>query len=319
MTALVERSPEEIAQLRQGEYNAELVDVILVHGELRILRVRPDWGHTSFAPGQYSVLGLGNWERRVEGCQEEEPRELEKPKLLKRAYSFSCSMLTPDGRLRPPEDGEFLEFYIVLIRRGETHPPGLTPRLFALELGDRLFLGPKVTGHYTLEGVRPEDDVVFVATGTGEAPHNAMVAHLLAQGHTGRLIAVTCARRRRDLGYLETHRALERQFSNYRYLTLTTREVENLDTSCPGYVGKRYLQGYFECGDFERESGLRLEPARCHVFLCGNPAMIGAPRRNPGGAPTFPSPKGMVEILVSRGFRPDEPGRPGNVHFEKYW
>jgi ferredoxin--NADP+ reductase len=262
---------------------------------------------------------LGNWERRLEGCQEEDPQDLQRPKLLKRAYSFSCTMLGSDGRLLPPDDGESLEFYIVLIRRGETRPPGLTPRLFALQPGDRLFLGPKVTGHYTLDAVRPNDDVVLVATGTGEAPHNAMLAHLLARGHAGRLVAVTCARRPRDLGYLATHRALEGQFRNYRYLTLTTREPENLDAAHAAYLGKRYLQEYFESGHFERNADLRLDPARTHVFLCGNPAMIGAPLRGAGGARTFPSPKGMVEILISRGFRPDEPGRPGNVHFEKYW
>jgi ferredoxin--NADP+ reductase len=320
MTTLLQRSPEEIAQLRDADYNAELVDIVPVHAELRILRVRPDWGHTSFAPGQYSVLGLGNWERRVPDCQEEVLQDLQRPKLLKRAYSFSCPMLAADGRLQPPEEGEFLEFYIVLIRRGETRPPGLTPRLFALVPGDRLFAGPKVTGHYTLEAVRATDDVVFVATGTGEAPHNAMLAHLLARGHQGRLVAVTCTRFKRDLGYLETHRALERQFGDqkYRYLTLTTREPENLDASHAGYVGKRYLQEYFESGHFERDSGVKLDPTRAHFFLCGNPAMIGAPLRGSGGT-AFPSPKGMVEILVGRGFRPDEPGRLGNIHFEKYW
>src|SRR5207302_1093792 len=125
MTTSLTRPLAEIARLRQADYNAELVEVLPMHEELRILRVRPDWGHTSFAPGQYSVLGLGNWERRVPGCQEEDPQDLQQHKLLKRAYSFSCPVLGPDGRLCPPEESEFLEFYIVLIRRGESRPPGL--------------------------------------------------------------------------------------------------------------------------------------------------------------------------------------------------
>jgi ferredoxin--NADP+ reductase len=319
MPALVEVPVEEIARLREADYNARLLQVIPIHEDLRILRVQPDWGATSFAPGQYSVLGLGNWERRVEGCQEEESSDEEQSKLLKRAYSFSCPMLSSDGRLLPPEACDFLEFYIVLIRRGEERPPGLTPRLFGLEEGDRLFVGPKVTGHYTLKGVQGDNDVVFIATGTGEAPHNAMVAHLLAAGHRGRLVAVTCARRTRDLAYLETHRALEQKFGNYRYLTLTTREPENLDVSHTQFVGKRYLQEYLESGDLERDGGASLDPRNTHVFLCGNPAMIGAPLRGPRGTKTFPTPKGMVEILVARGFHPDEPGKPGNIHFEKYW
>jgi ferredoxin--NADP+ reductase len=208
---------------------------------------------------------------------------------------------------------------VVLVRQGEEHPPGLTPRLFALEPGNRLFVGPKATGHYTLDGVRPDDNVVLVATGTGEAPHNAMVAHLLSMGHRGQIVTVTCVRQRRDFGYAAIHRQLERIHANYRYLTITTREPENLDDSHPNFVGKRYLQEYFESGDFERDSGVRLDPSRTHIFLCGNPDMIGAARRDAHGVLGFPNPVGMIEILSRRGFHPDEKSHPGNIHYEKYW
>jgi ferredoxin--NADP+ reductase len=309
----------EASQLREKNYNAEIVERRDIHDELTILRVRPDEGTTSFEPGQYSVMGLGNWEPRVPGCQEEHLTEAHMRRVLKRAYSFSCSMLDESGRLHPPTDFPYFEFYVVLVRHGEEHPPGLTPRLFALGTGDRLFVGPKATGHYTLESVQPSDDVVLVATGTGEAPHNAMIAQLLSSGHRGRIVAVTCVRQRRDLGYAETHRQIERDHANYRYLTLTTREPENLDATRRDFVGKRYLQQYFESGDFERESSVRLDPARVHVFLCGNPAMIGAPRHDADGVPRFPTPLGMIEILSQRGFHPDEKARPGNIHYEKYW
>jgi len=100
---------------------------------------------------------------------------------------------------------------------------------------------------------------------------------------------------------------------------LTTREPENLDASHHNFVGKRYLQDYFESGDFERDSGARLDPARTHVFLCGNPAMIGAPRHDANGDTCYPTPVGMIGILSRRGFRPDEKAHPGNIHYEKYW
>lgn len=310
---------QDVAQLKEVHYNAQLVDVIPIHDDLRILRVRPDAETCSFSAGQYTVLGLGNWEPRVPGVQLEEPSATQVPKLLKRAYSFSCPIWGDNGRLSPPHACEFLEFYVVLIRRGEEHPPGLTPRLFVLAAGDRLFVGSKATGHYTLAGVQPDDNVIFVGTGTGEAPHNAMLAELLSRGHSGRLLCLTCVRYAQDLGYLAAHRQLEERYSNYRYLTLTTREPENLDAGRPDYVGKRYVQELFESGDIERMLGQPLDPVHTHVFLCGNPAMIGAPLRNPAGVRTYPQPPGMVEVLEGRGLRADEPGHPGNIHFEKYW
>jgi ferredoxin--NADP+ reductase len=319
MTSATLLDTDEIHLLRQKHYNAQIVDRLDVHDELTILRVSPDDGTTGFAPGQYSVMGLGNWEPRVPGCQEEHLEEKNARRILKRAYSFSCSVLDEGGRLRRPDEFPYFEFYVVLVRRGDEHPPGLTPRLFALGPGDRLFVGPKATGHYTLESVCPDDDVILVATGTGEAPHNAMVSHLLSSGHRGRIVAVTCVRQRRDLGYAEIHRRLERIHANYRYLTLTTREPENLDHAHRVFVGKRYMQEYFESGDFERDSGIQLDPERSRIFLCGNPAMIGAPRHDANGSPCFPSPVGMIEILARRGFRPDEKHQPGNIHYEKYW
>jgi ferredoxin--NADP+ reductase len=312
-------SEEDALGLRRDHYNAELVQVILIHEDLSIFRVRPDTGVMPFLPGQYTVLGLGYWESRFEDIPDDDHDESEIRKLCKRAYSISCPLLDGEGRLLPVEQSPFLKFYIVLIREALPNVPALTPRLFALRAGDRLFVGPKVTGHYTLAGVRPDDDCVFVATGTGEAPHNAMIARLLDTGHRGRIVSVVCARNRRDFGYLQQHRALEELYGNYRHLSLTTREPENLDGSLPGFTGKRYLQEYLESGDFERDAGLALDPKRVHVFLCGNPAMIGTPRRGANGAWQYPQPKGIVEVLEQRGFQADLPRQPGNVHFEKYW
>jgi ferredoxin--NADP+ reductase len=167
--------------------------------------------------------------------------------------------------------------------------------------------------------VQRDDRVIFAATGTGEAPHNAMLAELLAWGHRGKIISVTCVRRRCDLAYLGAHRRLQERYANYRYIPLTTREPENVDAASPGFVGKRYLQDYVANGDFERETGIDLSRDGVHVFLCGNPAMIGVPRQTHDSAQRYPQPTGMVEVLEVRGLRVDQPHEPGNIHFEKYW
>jgi ferredoxin--NADP+ reductase len=301
----------ELERLRLKFYNASLVEIRDAHEDLRILRVRMDGGWPAFQAGQYATLGLGSWESRIADC----PEAGTGARLIRRAYSLACSMLNEAGSLVRVGDCGYLEFYVALVR-GASPRPRLTPRLFRLRSGDRLYVSRHARGRYTLAGVRSGDRVVFVATGTGEAPHNAMLAELLASGPPRPIASVTCVRYRKDLAYLAAHRELERRFANYRYLALTTREAENVDPQAAGYVGKRYLQDYFDSGDFERASGIVLDPDRTHVYLCGNPAMVGLPTPNAdrGGATS-----GMMAILQRRGFRLDAPDSPGNLHCERFW
>jgi ferredoxin--NADP+ reductase len=308
-----------VDELRATHYNARVTYVNDVHEELRILRVVPDWGRLHYLPGQHTNLGLGSWEPSVDETRDTAGEDIATAQLIKRPYSISCPLIDETGRLLPPDRCEFLEFYITLVPRSPDRPPGLTPRLFRLHRGDRLYVAPHASGHYTLAPVDPDDIVIFAATGTGEAPHNAMVAHLLDRGHRGPVVSVTCVRFRRDLAYLWQHRELERQFANYRYLTLTTREPENLDRQHPAYVGKQYLQDYFESGQFFRDANLPVNPQRTHVYLCGSPQMIGAPRAGSSGADRYPKPKGMVEVLESLGFHAGDHQDGGNIHFERYW
>jgi ferredoxin--NADP+ reductase len=55
---------------------------------------------------------------------------------------------------------------------------------------------------------------------------------------------------------------------------------------------------------FRERTGFDLDPANCHVFLCGNPAMIDDVEAN----------------LHTRGFVTRTPKQPeGNLHYERYW
>lgn len=314
---------EEAQQLRDQHYNAAISSIKQIHEDLWLFRVRPDEAIGTFDAGQYTSLGLGHWEPRLEGTQPEDVKEKLHRKVVKRAYSISCPILDEGQKLVQADEGESLEFYIVLVRENEGDAPALTPRLFSLGEGDRLWIGRKVTGHYNLSAVSPDDNVIFVATGTGEAPHNAMVAELLSKGHRGRLISIVCVRQRRDLGYLETHEQLEKQYAQYRFVPLTTREPENLDPNAPNYVGKIYVQQYFESGQFEEQMDCPLDPDKTHVYLCGNPDMISAPLKgkhatNTDG-PTFPEKRGMCQMLHERGFTFDSKEGHGTIHYEEYW
>jgi ferredoxin--NADP+ reductase len=306
---------EQMAELRRQKYNATLVWLRKANPDLMIARVRSDSGRPAHKPGQYSTLGLGNWEPRAPGCQPEDLADADLPKLVRRAYSISCSVLDEDGRLLDLDRTDWLEFYIVLVREaGKEAPPALTPRLFVLGEGDRLFLGEKIAGHYTLDPVRPGDTVVFLGTGTGEAPHNYLLWELLRRGHTGRILSVCCVRYRRDLGYLPVHEELMRRHPNYTYVSLTTRE---------GTGGQKvYIQDLLAGGQLEKALGRPLDPATAHVYLCGNPAMIGVPAKDPQtGQRVYPKPVGVVELLEQRGFRIDQPQLKfkGNIHVEEYW
>jgi ferredoxin/flavodoxin---NADP+ reductase len=308
-------TPNEIGELQKKLYNATVASLRLANEDLMIVRIRPDAGVSPHRAGQYSTLGMGSWEPRAPGCQDEVPKPGDEKKLIRRAYSISCSVLDDAGQLPEQANRDWLEFYIVLVRHAEKAAPALTPRLFMLKEGDRLFLGEKIAGHYTLDPVRPTDNVVFLSTGTGEAPHNYMLWQLLRNNHHGKILSACCVRYKRDLGYLPIQDELMKRYANYTYLSLTTREAIN--------VGQKvYIQDLITSGQLEEHLGDSLDPSRTHVYLCGNPKMIGVATVDKiTGDTIYPQPPGVIEILSKRGFQIDQPSLKlkGNMHVEEYW
>lgn len=304
------RHTAAIEELRHEHYNATITKFEPTHSDLWVLRVRPDHGEASHLPGQYASLGLGFWEERIDDAEDANLDERWE-KMVRRSYSISSRIFDHNGYLADDTSGNELEFYIVLVPPTEDNVPALTPRLALKRPGDRIYLGPKVAGHYTLSTVTdPEATVVFLSTGTGEAPHNAMVVELLQKGHIGPIVSAVSVRQWADLGYAEKHRALERRYSNYHYLPVPTREHD---------VPKRYIQDLITGDEFGKNFSVALDPERTHVFLCGNPAMIGLPEADEDGTMTFPETIGVVQLLTERGFTLDQRKQPGNVHYEEYW
>lgn len=308
-------SVDKIEELRKTKYNATVVELKMVHDELMIVRVKPDKPIRQHRAGQYTLLGLGYWESRFLGCQEEILPDEEYLKLARRAYSLSSSMIDSNGTYQNFTEHDWNEFYIVLVKEtGREIAPALTPRLFNLEKGSRLFMGEKITGHYNLSHVKPGDDVIFFSTGTGEAPHNYMALELLKNNHQGNIVSACCVRFGKDLGYREIHDQVMAMAPNYKYIPLTTREGDPSK--------KRYLQDLVKSGDIESAMGAKLNPEKTHIYLCGNPAMIGVPFKHlETGVRTYPKTEGIIQILEARGFNADlgHGHEPGNVHFEEYW
>jgi ferredoxin--NADP+ reductase len=268
-----------------GELNAILTERRDIAPGLAVFHVQPDgWDVREFKSGQYVVLGLPGSAPR---CAKSDPEEVPPPpdKMIRRAYSIASSSI----------ERHFLEFYVVLVESG-----ALTPRLFALQPGDRLWLGQKVTGTFTLDRVPEDQHVVLVATGTGLAPYVSMLRSRLLHTRASQVAVLHGARHSWDLGYCEELAMVERDYANFTYIPSITRpELE--ETPWQGEVGR--MQEIWLRDLLSQRWGFSAAPEHTHVLLCGNPAMIDT----------------MVEILGGQGYREHTKKSPGNIHYERYW
>ena len=265
--------------------NAIVTQRIEVAPGLIILRVAADgWELPAFEAGQFAVLGLPEGAPRVALSDPEEPTATP-DRLIRRAYSIASSSL----------EQSYLEFYVTLVHSGR-----LTPRLFALKTGDRLHLGKKISGAFTLDQVPAGSDLVLVATGTGLAPYMSMLRSEIVCHPEARTTVVLGARHTWDLGYRGELTALQRFCPTFHYIPVISRPDEEL-TRWHGQTG--YVQDIWERGLIGQIWGRQPDPARCHVLLCGGPRMI----------------EGMMGVLAASGFREHTKDEPGQIHVEKYW
>jgi ferredoxin--NADP+ reductase len=267
------------------DLNAVVAHRLEVSPGLMVLRVVPDgWDLPTFRPGQFAVLGLPAEARRCEMSDEEES-EPRSGRLIRRAYSIASSS----------RQDEYLEFYITLVRSGS-----LTPRLFALDEGERVWLGSKITGTFTLDQAPEDTDVVMVATGTGLAPYMSMLRTGPAGWARRRFAVLLGARHSWDLGYHGELATMHRLCGNFHYEPVISRPAEE-PVPWTGHAG--YVQDAWRSGLLAHAWGEAPTPDTTSVFLCGNPAMIDD----------------MLVLLAAQGFRRHTRSDPGQVFVEKYW
>jgi ferredoxin--NADP+ reductase len=264
-------------------YNATLVNREDINPQLMVFRLQPDSELFPFTPGQFAVLGLLGSEPRVPEADSEEPVP-EPTKLIRRAYSIASSSV----------ERRYLEFFVTLVNSGE-----LTPRLFALRHGSRLFLAPKACGMFTLDKAPASKSVLLIATGTGLAPYMSMLRTMLINDTARKFIVLHGARCSWDLGYRAELESLARIRPNLTYIPSITRPAE--DPHFRGHTGR--IQSLIAQGVVEAASGIALDPAHMDAFLCGNPDMITQ----------------VKDLLIPRGFVPDHGRQAGSIHVEEYW
>jgi ferredoxin/flavodoxin---NADP+ reductase len=265
-----------------NELNCYVTQVIQVSPIMKIIRIKPDgWELPEYKPGQFIALGLYGSAPRAEFSTEEHTK-VEPEKLIKRAYSIASS-----------STHDFIEFYITLVHSGS-----LTPRIFALNIGDKIWLGRKATGMFTLDEVSPERNVVLIATGTGVAPYMSMLrSNALSRG--GNILVIHGAANSWDLGYSSELNLLDNMFPKFAYHpTITEPAKEPV-----GWNGDiRFIEEIWKDSIVEKKLGVKPTPQNTDIFLCGNPRMIN----------------GMKEILGADGFTVHTKREPGQIHIEEF-
>ena len=264
------------------DLNCVITQTVQVSPIMKIIRVKPDgWQFPPFEAGQFVGLGLPPEAPR---CKEatKEHKEPQPGKLIKRAYSIASS-----------STDEVVEFYITLVHSGQ-----LTPRLFALNIGDRIWMGKKAVGMFTLDQIDPDSNVIMIATGTGVAPYMSMLRTNALQ-RKGKLLVIQGAANSWDLGYSSELKLLDNMFPNFTYYpTITEPEKEPA-----GWQGDtRFVQDIWVSGLVKRLWGFTPTPDNTHIFLCGNPRMVD----------------GMKELLAKEGFTEHSKKVFGQIHAEEF-
>ena len=265
--------------------NAVVSQKIEVSSGLIILRIVPEgWELPDYKAGQFTVLGLPGTAARHKFADGE--TELKDPaKLIRRAYSVSSASVNK----------EYIEFYITMVSSG-----ALTPRIFALEPGDKIFLSKKFSGMFTLDMTEPDSNIVMLGTGTGLAPYMSMLREDLPCNSDRKYIIVHGARHSWDLGYRSELNTIANVCKNFTYIPAITRpNLEHIKWG--GESG--YIQDMWERRVIHTKSGLKPTPENTHIFLCGNPSMIDT----------------MVTVLEREGYAEHSKKSPGQIHLERYW
>lgn len=266
------------------ELNAILQQKIEVAPGLCIFRIAPlGWKLPEFKPGQYCPLGLPPTAGRVPHSVPEEKTN-HPDRLIKRPYSIASSS----------SQDNYLEFYIKMVENG-----ALTPRLFNLKNGDKLWMREKVFGMFTLDDISADKNVIFFATGTGLSPYMSMLrSHLTTD--TGRKWAVVHgALNSWDLGYRDELIMMERFCPKMNYVPIIS-EPKNEPTPWHGKVG--FLDKIWKDRTVDDIWGETVTPENTVVFLCGHPLMI----------------TGMEELLQADGFTQHTRKQPGSYIKEKF-
>ena len=196
----------------------------------------------------------------------------------------------PYSCVNTPEERPF-EIYFNIVEEGP-----LSPRLAALQAGDRLWAWDSGNGLLTIDAVPAVPKLWMFATGTGVGPFLAILKSAESWTRFQKLVLVHAVRFAEELTFQETiQQVAAERGTQFVYLPIVSREptVSALTGRIPTLI---------ESGEFESRAGVALDAADSHVMMCGNSGMI----------------KDTSLLLEGRGMKKHTRREPGHISTEKY-
>jgi ferredoxin--NADP+ reductase len=221
-------------------YQAKIIERRDISPDLWLIRVDPG-GPFKFLAGQYATLGVEHEGQRIE-----------------RAYSLVSS---------PYE--QTLEFFLELVPHG-----ALTPHLFKLNEGDKLFCRKIAKGRFTLDLRSGRKHHLLLSTVTGIAPFVSYVRTLYRDWKSGdspmpgdhKLYCVQGGSRSWELGYRDEMERVAAEAPWLKFVTTVSRPWEN--EAWTGETGRvdDVVRKYTDLWG--------LKPTETTAYLCGHPNMV---------------------------------------------
>lgn len=185
-----------------------------------------------------------------------------------------------------------LEFYYAIVPGGP-----LSPRLAALNAGDRVFIAPNPAGFLVLPEVPQAQNLWLVSTGTGIGPFLSILRTAPPWERFRRVVLVHAARHPRELVYADVLAGIAHSHpEQFACIPVTSGEAAS-------HALHGRIPALIRDGSLEARAGCVLSAAASQVMLCGNPAMV----------------KDATVALGERGMRKHRRRDPGHITMENYW
>ena len=196
----------------------------------------------------------------------------------------------PYSLVNTPEE-PYLEVYFNIVEEGP-----LSPRLFALEPGDDVFVSSNPSGFLTVSELPECRHLWMIATGTGIGPFLSILKSEAVWKRFEKVVLCYSVSLAAELAYQDViQQVLAGHAEQFVYVPIVTREAH------PGALANRVTTVMAD-STLEKHTGLWITPEDSHVMMCGSSEMI----------------TDVSEALVERGMKKHRRREPGHYTTEKY-
>jgi ferredoxin--NADP+ reductase len=196
----------------------------------------------------------------------------------------------PYSLVNPPQQPP-LEIYFNIVPEGP-----LSPRLFALENGEKVLVATNPAGFLTVSEVPETRHLWMMATSTGVGPFLSILGTDAVWQRFQRVILCYSVRTEQELAYSSAIAEIaETHADKFCFVPTITRE----DTA---YSIRARFPESIKNGELENAAEVTLSAEDSHVMMCGNSEMI----------------KQVSSVLETRGMRRHRRREPGHFTSEKY-